>query len=244
MADLAHGDRVHPGEGFVKQQVFRFSRKAAGDFHAATLAAGQSHGRGAAQVGDGEFGQQFIQPGVAFGAVRDVNFQHGEDVVFDRQAPEDRHFLRQIADAHAGAAIHRLAGHVLPVQQHLPAFGLHQTRDGIKAGRLAGPVGAEQGHDLSAVQVQRDIADHRAALVAFAQGADVQARAVVRIAALRKASVGHHFLAGVKVVVTRPPAMVPRPVVRLMVSVSPAIVACSMVRITWPVITRPEVPTT
>jgi len=31
MADLVHGDRVDPGEGLVKQQVFRISSKAAGN---------------------------------------------------------------------------------------------------------------------------------------------------------------------------------------------------------------------
>jgi hypothetical protein len=35
------------------------------------------------------------------------HFQNGADVVLDRQAAKDRGFLRQVADAEPGAAVHR-----------------------------------------------------------------------------------------------------------------------------------------
>ena len=86
-------------------------------------------------------------------------------------------FLRQIADPQPRAAIHRQRGHILAVDQHLPAFGRHQPGNGIKAGGLARPVRPQQRHHLAPVQVHADIADHRPLLVAFAQGCEPAARA-------------------------------------------------------------------
>ena len=82
------------------------------------------------------------------------DFEDGQDVVLDRQAAKDRHFLRQIADAQPRAAIHRQEGHVAPVDHDLPAFGGDQPGNGVKAGRLARSVRAEQRHDLAARQVR------------------------------------------------------------------------------------------
>ena len=45
------------------------------------------------------------------------HFEHGADVLLDRQAAEDRGLLRQIADAEARAAIHRQIGDVLAVER-------------------------------------------------------------------------------------------------------------------------------
>ena len=45
-----------------------------------------------------------------------THFQHGQDILLDGQAAEDRGLLRQIADAEAGALVHRQGGDVLAVE--------------------------------------------------------------------------------------------------------------------------------
>ena len=47
-------------------------------------------------------------------------FGGGADILFGGQAAEDRGFLRQIADAQAGAAVHGQAGDVMAVDLDRP----------------------------------------------------------------------------------------------------------------------------
>ena len=68
--------------------------------------------------------EQFFETFAAFVTVVDGDFENGEDVILDREATEDRHLLRQIADAEAGAAVHRQPGDVAAVDgavAHKPA---------------------------------------------------------------------------------------------------------------------------
>ena len=81
----------------------------------------------------------------------------------DGHAAEDRGFLRQVADAHAGALVHRLGGDVLAVEDDRAVVGRDQAGDHVEAGGLAGAVGAQQARHLAAAQAQGDVLDHRAA---------------------------------------------------------------------------------
>ena len=54
------------------------------------------------------------------------------------------------------------------------AVGLHQAHDRIEAGRLAGAVGAEQADHLAAVDVERDVVEHRALVVGLGDRADLE----------------------------------------------------------------------
>ena len=113
-----------------------------------------------AQVVDAQLFQQaggLVGDGLAAGVVQ---FDHGADVLLDRHAAEDRGLLRQIAEAHAGALVHRLAGDVLAVEPDLAAVRGDQAGDHVEAGGLAGAVGAEQAGDLAALDVQGDVAHH------------------------------------------------------------------------------------
>ena len=65
---------------------------------------------------DVEFLEQRVELALALLAARLDDLEHGADVVLDVEAAEDRGFLRQIADAEAGAAIHRQAGDVVAVE--------------------------------------------------------------------------------------------------------------------------------
>ena len=118
-----------------------------------------------------ELGQQLLEPGAARGAVGLGDLEDGEDVLLDRQAAEDRHLLRQVAEAEPGAAVHGQRGDVEAVDHHLPALGRDEAGDGVEAGGLAAAVGAEQRHHLAGGEVHRDVADHRAPPVATCAGA-------------------------------------------------------------------------
>lgn len=89
-----------------------------------------------------------------------VQLDHRHDIVLDRHAAEDRGLLRQIAQPHAGALVHRLGRDVLAVQPDGAAVRRDQAGDHVETGRLAGPVGPQQARDLAALDVQGDVAHH------------------------------------------------------------------------------------
>ncbi len=82
-------------------------------------------------------------------AVALAQLHHRHDVLAHRHAAEDRGFLRQVADAHAGALVHRLGGDVLAVQVDRAVVGGDQAGDHVEAGGLAGAVGAKQARHLA-----------------------------------------------------------------------------------------------
>src|SRR5579863_7580577 len=118
---------------------------------------------------DREFGEQVVDSGLAqFGHwLRD--FEHRPDVLLDRQAAEDRRFLRQIADPQASAAVHRQFGDVLAVEGDAPHIGTNEPGDDVEAGRLAGAVWAKQPNRLAALHRYIDAAQHRPLLEALAE---------------------------------------------------------------------------
>ena len=118
---------------------------------------------------DVEFLEQRIEAALALLAALFDHFEHGADVVFDRQAAEDRGFLRQIADAEAGAAVHRHRRHVETVDLDLALVDRHQPGDHVEAGGLAGAVGAEQSDRLAGADAERHAVHHLSALVALGQ---------------------------------------------------------------------------
>ena len=120
-----------------------------------------------AQARDVELLKQRIEIGLAAAAVRLDDFEHGADIVFDIEAAEDRGFLRQIADAEAGALIHRQRGDVVAVELDAAAVGVDQAGDHVEHRGLAGAVGPEQAHRFAAPHVKRDAFDDRAAAEAF-----------------------------------------------------------------------------
>ena len=114
--------------------------------------------------------QQFFQPFAPLVTVGHGDFEHGEDVVLDRQAAKDRDFLRKIADAEPGAAIHGQLRHVAPVDADAAALGRDEARDRVKAGRLARTVRTEQRDDLAPHQIKAHVAQHQAALASSFAG--------------------------------------------------------------------------
>ena len=101
-------------------------------------------------------------------------FGGGADILFGGEAAEDRGFLRQIADAQPGAAVHRKAGDVMAVHLDGAGIGRDQAGDHVEAGGLAGAVGTQQAHHFAAVHRQADRAHHGALVEAFADAGDHQ----------------------------------------------------------------------
>ena len=104
---------------------------------------------------DVELGEQRVEFALARALVGLDDFEDGPDVVFDRQAAEDRGFLRQVADSEARAAVHRHPGDVVAVEQDVAAVGRHEAGDHVEAGGLARAVGAEEADRLAAAHVRR-----------------------------------------------------------------------------------------
>ena len=125
-------------------------------------------------MADREIPEQFLEPVTAAVPVRHRHFEHGEDVLLDRQAAEDRHLLRQVADPELRAPEHRQRRSVAPVDQHPSRVGHDQPGDAVEAGRLARTVRPEQRHHLAPRQPQRHVADHRLVAIGLAQPLDVE----------------------------------------------------------------------
>ncbi|MNN61672.1 hypothetical protein D3C81_1769180 [compost metagenome] len=142
VTDVGDGQRVDAGEGFVQQHEAGAGRQGAGDLDATSLAARQSGSRGVAQVVDAQFFQQAAGFLTHAGGGLFAQFDHGLDVLLDRHTAEDGGFLRQIAQAHAGALIHGLLGDVLAVQPDRTAVSRNQAGDHVEAGGLARAVRA------------------------------------------------------------------------------------------------------
>ena len=100
-------------------------------------------------------------------SIRLGSLQNRHDILLDRHPAEDRGLLGQVTEAKNGPAIHRQRGNIAPIEIDPATVRHHQTHYGIKAGRLARAIGAEQSDDFAPVDVQADIVEHRALVVGF-----------------------------------------------------------------------------
>ncbi len=127
-----------------------------------------------ATVGDAELLQQLVELLAASLAVGLDELEHGHDVLLDGQAAEDRRFLRQIADAEAGALVHRQARDVAAVDGDAAFVGGYEAGDHVEDGGLAGAVGAEQADRLATTDGEADAFDDRSLLVGLLDGVNGQ----------------------------------------------------------------------
>ena len=132
-----------------------------------------------AQCGEAELAEQLLEPFAAKLPVRLRDLEHRHDIFLDAHSAEDRGFLRQVTEPQDRAAVHWQAGDVLPIEEDAAAVGLHQSHDGIEAGGLARAVGAEEADHLAAMDVERDVVKHRAAVVRLGDRAHPEAAALL-----------------------------------------------------------------
>jgi len=142
------------------------------------LAAGQRHGGRVAQAIDAELGQQGIDQTLALGLVRLYQFENGAQIVGHRHATEYRRFLRQIADSHLGALVHRQMRDVLAIEQDLSLLSGNQPGDYVEACSLARTVGTQQTDSLAAPYGKRYAAQRFAFVIGLFEIVDDQTTAV------------------------------------------------------------------
>src|SRR2546425_6994270 len=73
------------------------------------------------------------------------------------------------SDPRPGPLVHRLRGHVAPVQGDAAAVGADQPGDHVEGGGLPRPVGAEQTHDLALLEPHADVVYDAATLIGLHQ---------------------------------------------------------------------------
>ena len=177
--DVLHGDRVHAREGFVEQDEGRVDGHGARDLRAAALAARELDAEALADLLQAELLDERLD---ALGLVLlrvGGHLQHGADVLLDREPPEDRGLLRQVAHAQLGAAVDgqaRELGDLLVVvlEEDATLVGLDESHDHVERRGLAGSVGSEQADDLSLIDVDGDVVHHRAGLVFLDEFAGIE----------------------------------------------------------------------
>ena len=158
-----------PLNGLVEHQQARAGDERPRDRQTALLSAAQSQRQIARDVRDAKLFKQVIATRLPLLAVKRQGFEDREQILFDGQLAEDGFFLRQIAHAQAGAAVHRQPRHVDAVERDPAGVRRHQTDDHVKTGRLARPVRSQQPNDLAPADVDVHLVDHRAFLVDFDQ---------------------------------------------------------------------------
>src|SRR5690554_887159 len=170
LLDIAHRDGIDSGKRLVEQDKLGVGRQRTGNFYTPPLASRQGHPEAVLDVGNMKLLQQGFQSLQSLLAVEVApGFENGEDIIAHRELAKYRGFLGQVADTGAGTAMDGRARQVLFVDKDPALIGCHQTGDHIKAGGLAGAIGAQQTDNLTAVDLQRDIDHHLAALVALGE---------------------------------------------------------------------------
>ena len=169
LLDIGDGDGVNAGEGFVHEEEFRLGNEGAGDFEAAAFAAGERECFLFRDVREVEFLEVLLDAGavVLFGEADGLN--DGEDVILDGEFAEDGRFLREVADAEAGALVHAEFGGVVAVDEDFAGGRWDEADDHVERRGLAGSVGAEEADDFAGADGDVDAVDD----VTFAVGFDV-----------------------------------------------------------------------
>src|ERR1700733_13859821 len=98
-----------------------------------------------------------------------TGLENGHDIARHRHAPKHRWFLREVAEAELGAAVHRQAPNIAVVEEDLAMLAARQADDHVKGGGLAGTVRTQQADHLAAFDLERDILEDRAGFVAFGE---------------------------------------------------------------------------
>src|SRR5262249_42210509 len=108
--NVNYGDRVDAREGLVQEHERGRDHERPRDLETPSLSARQRLRLALGQASDPELVEQDAQPLQSLVVRKVEGLEDGEDVLLDRELPEDGRLLRQIADAPAGALVHRELG--------------------------------------------------------------------------------------------------------------------------------------
>src|SRR3569833_2078240 len=148
--DLADGERLDAGEGFVEQHEHGIAGDGASDLGAAAFTTRQRQRVDVGQPCNAEFLEQRVEPLLPLGARTDMRFEHRQYVVLDTETTVDRRLLREVANTEAPALEQRQPCDGVAVEPHLALVGLYQPHDDGEHGGLAGAVRSQQSVRLAA----------------------------------------------------------------------------------------------
>src|SRR5204863_414726 len=146
-------------EGLVQQEEARVDDQGARDLDAAALAAGEHVALAAADGLETELVDQPVESLAALTGAQRQGLEDRHQVLLDRQLAEDRGLLRKVADALAGALVHRQVGDVLVVDEDASGIGADEADDHVEAGGLAGAVRAEQADHFALLDEEGNAVD-------------------------------------------------------------------------------------
>src|SRR3972149_3256288 len=114
--------------------------------------------------GEVQLGEQLARARAPLGAAEVQRLQDGQQVLLDGELAEDRGLLREVADAHPAALVHGQARDLLTLEEDPAALRRQQADHHVEGRGLPRPVGAEQAHDLTTLDVERHVVDDLALL--------------------------------------------------------------------------------
>ena len=98
-----------------------------------------------------ELPEQAVQPLLPLAGVEVDRLEDRQEVLLDRQLPEDRGLLRQVADPLPAPAVHGQVGDVPAVEHDAAAVRREQADHHVEGRRLARPVRTEEADHLAAI---------------------------------------------------------------------------------------------
>jgi len=157
--DAVNGDGVDPGEGFIKEDNSGFAGEGSCDFKSAAFAAGEGAGELGAFFEQAEFCEELAGAIEALFAVESVEFEDGEEVLFDGEFGEDGGVLGQVAESMPSALVHGPVGDIGAIQEDSSLSGCDETAGHAEAGAFSGTVWTEQTDDFALIDGEADTID-------------------------------------------------------------------------------------
>src|ERR1017187_1454801 len=174
--DVGNGNRVDAGERLVEKHEAGGQRQSAGDLEPAPFSSRKRVGHRVSEVREIESVEKASRGLLARRALPGKRLEDREQVLEGGHLPENGRFLRQIAEAAPRPAVHRQRRDVLPVEEDGACVRLDEPDDDRERRRLSRPVRAEETHDLSRRDEDRDAVDDRAAPIGLGEAPHVEDR--------------------------------------------------------------------
>ncbi len=157
--DVQNGDRIDSGKRLVQQDETGSDRQRPGNLQATPLTARELVPLRTSHRDEVEVGDQLVHPASLLGAAETQGLEHGAEVAFDGQSPEDGGLLRQIADPLLRPEVHGQIGDLDVIKEDSALVRPGQSDDDVERGRLAGAVGPQQPDDLPLGDLDRHVLD-------------------------------------------------------------------------------------
>src|ERR1700730_11526342 len=174
--DIQHRQRIHARKRLIQEHDPRLGRQGAGDLDAPPLSARERHAESSAHLADAQVLEQLLEALLACGALQvRPGLENRLHIVFHRQLAEHRGLLRQVSEPELCPAVHRQQRDVGVLQSNTAGVARHEPDDHVEGRGLAGTIGPEQSDDLTAGELERQVAHDLAGLVALGESRSLQA---------------------------------------------------------------------